>query len=259
MKLCTDAQLLSAISQRRSVRSFAAEAMSDADYDILKAIVADIDPEGTHLSLARSGEIGRGASYGVISGRPAYLVIHGDDVLAGAVAAEYFVLAATHAGFGTCWLAGTFRPAMFGDAVKRAAANIPAVIAVGRPAGSLTMIDRALRLMAGSARRKSADKLFFEGTIASPVAVSDSGAAIDPALEALRQAPSSSNSQAWRVIKATTGKYLLYMTSDNHYTALDAGIAVCHLEIATGRGATYDPTAAAQATAPDKWHFVAAI
>ncbi len=259
MKLCTDAQLLSAIAQRRSVRSFTAEVMNDADFDTLKAIVADIDPNGAHLCLARSGEIGRGASYGVISGRPAYLVIHGDDVLAGAVAAEYFVLAATHAGFGTCWLAGTFRPAMFGDAVKRAAANIPAVIAVGRPAGSLTMIDRALRLMAGSARRKSADKLFFEGTIASPVAVADDGAAIDPILEALRLAPSSSNSQAWRVIKASSGKYLLYMLSDNYYTPLNAGIAVCHLAVASGRQVSFDPAAAAMAAAPAKWHFVAAI
>ncbi|MGM9862397.1 MAG: nitroreductase family protein [Muribaculaceae bacterium] len=259
MKRYTDAQLLSAIPQRRSVRSFTAEVMNDADYDALKAIVADIDPDGAHLSLARSGEIGRGASYGVISGRPAYLVMLGDDVLAGAVAAEYFVLAATVAGFGTCWLAGTFKPAMFGNAVMRAGARIPAVIAVGRPAERITMIDRALRLMAGSARRKSADKLFFEGTIASPVAVADSGAAIDPVLEALRLAPSSSNSQAWRVIKASSGKYLLYMLSDNHYTALDAGIAVCHLSLATGRQASYDPAAAAMAAAPPKWHFVAAI
>lgn len=259
MKLCTDAQLLSAIAQRRSVRSFTAEVMNDANYDTLKAIVADIDPNGARLCLARSGEIGRGASYGVISGRPAYLVLHGDEVLAAAVAAEYFVLAATLAGFGTCWLAGTFRPAMFGNATMLSGEKIHAVIAVGRPSSRVTMIDRALRLMAGSARRKSADKLFFEGTIASPVAVTDGGEAIDPILEALRLAPSSSNSQAWRVIKASSGKYLLYMLYDNHYTPLDAGIAVCHLSLAAGRQPSFDAAAAAMAAAPAKWHFVAAI
>ena len=259
MKLYTDAQLVQVIAQRRSVRSFTAEVMNDADFDTLKAIVADIDPAGARLSLARSGEIGRGASYGVISGRPAYVVLHGDDVLAAAVAAEYFVLAATIAGFGTCWLAGTFKPAMFGSAVMRQGARIPAVIAVGRPAGRLTMIDRVFRLAVGSSRRKSADKLFFEGTIASPVAVTDGGEAIDPILEALRLAPSSSNSQAWRVIKASTGKYLLYMLSDNHYTALDAGIAVCHLSLAAGRQPSFDAAAAAMASAPARWHFVAAI
>lgn len=245
--------ILEAISARHSARTYLPTPVSDTDLAILQKIIDD--EHSCNLTLLPGGDLGRMATYGVISGRPAYIIVHGSDARQAAFEAEGSVLAATAAGFGTCWLGGTFRPGTFKDSGVTPAGNVHAVIAVGRPAERPARLDRIMRSLAKSASRKPAGKLFFEGTIDAPVAADADGKALDPALEALRLAPSASNRQPWRVIVTPDNRYNLYLTANDRYAPLDAGIALRHLVIATGRTATDAPSG----STPPSWHYIATV
>lgn len=157
-------------------------------------------------------------------------------------ALEQSVLEATDLGLGTCWLGGTFRRGNFAARARLGQdETLAAVIAVGVIADRPSLVDRAFRRGAGSARRLAWEQLFFDGQFG---ALLSREAASDYAqvLEMARLAPSASNKQPWRVVRDGRSWHLYLQRTPGYdrSTALagipdiqrvDVGIFMCHFEL----------------------------
>ena len=135
---------------------------------------------------------------------------------------ESFVLEATAMGLGTCWVTGSF---------KRKELRLPrlqnetvlAVIAVGKPAMPLTPL---------TSRHRKAPEHFCRGNYANwPEELQDAAALV-------QAAPSAMNMQPWALYMGPKGEFVLDASDRAH---LDAGIALCHAELAL--------------ETPHIWHF----
>jgi nitroreductase len=157
---------------------------------------------------------------------------------------EQAILFATDLGLGTCWLGGTFAKSRFaGKLAVRRNETMPAVAAVGLIAPGPHARD-LIRRQARGAERLSADRLFFEREFGRPLPSGGAGAYAAP-LEALRWAPSASNKQPWRVVRADhvfhfylartrrygKGSLLFRLLQLADLQRVDLGIAMCHFEL----------------------------
>jgi nitroreductase len=185
-------------------------------------------------------------SYGFIKAAPAFIV---GAIADGPFANEDFgyclegvVLRATELGLGTCWLGGSFSRGKAAAAVALGAGEImPCVSPVGRAAERRSLIDRVVRSSAKGDNRKPAAELFFDGDFRTPLGAAGNYGQV---LEAVRRAPSASNKQPWRILRAgTTGDrvFHLYLAEDRIYNSalgavkmqdVDMGIAMRHFEVA---------------------------
>jgi nitroreductase len=156
---------------------------------------------------------------------------------------ERAVLEATDLGLGTCWLGGTFTKSSFARRIDAQPDEvIPAVVAVGYPAEDSR--KHWVRRGAGSERRLSHSRLFFEGSPAAPLDLAVVADLVD-VLETVRWAPSASNKQPWRLLRSGQtwhfylrrtpgyGKGLLSsLVTRADLQRVDMGIAMCHFELA---------------------------
>lgn len=212
--------LTEAIEARRSVRSFAG-ATPGADS------LPPIPPNETHMALLRPTDLAdsRIGTYGIIKGAPAYVAVMYDktddaDALAAGMAGERFVLECVRRGLGTCWLGGTFNRAKVARSLGASnAARVQAVIAVGEPAAKRSVMERVMRHVAASDKRKPLSQLIIAG---------DVPAALTKALDAVRLAPSAMNRQPWRFAFNGNGSVDVYADPADSFMALDTGIALCH-------------------------------
>lgn len=183
-------------------------------------------------------------SYGMIKGARYYLAVlvrkdeprRWEDA---GFAMEAAVLLATSLGVGDCWIGGVFDRKHFGRSLDMGAGEqLPAVVALGRPAETRSLRERLVRWSAGGDRRKAAGDLFFSGNWDTPLVFVDG----DPwaqVLECVRLAPSASNKQPWRIIRQD-GAFHFFLDRDRAYSAMmpladlqriDMGIAMCHFEL----------------------------
>ena len=149
---------------------------------------------------------------------------------------EQLVLKATELGLGTCWL-GFFDRKFFEDFQVGPDELFPAACTVGH-AADRRLFEKISRAAIRADQRKNPEALFFENEFSVPLSLSVQ----DPyreALEMVRLAPSSGNSQPWRVVRDKSGPvyhfYMnkakaLYYKSGLHH--IDLGIAMCHFELA---------------------------
>ena len=77
-------------------------------------------------------------------------------------------------------------------------------------------------------KREPFSKLFHKEDFYTPMAKRQAGIYGD-ALEAVRLAPSSRNSQPWRVVLDDDGLHF-YTTKNRDMNKIDMGIALCHLD-----------------------------
>jgi hypothetical protein len=157
---------------------------------------------------------------------------------------EEAVLRATDLGLGTCWLGGFFQKSRF--AAKAGAADegsVPAVVSVGYcadEAGSGGFFGRLSR----RSTRLPPESLFFSGGFDRALPADEAGP-FAPALGSVRQAPSASNKQPWRIVRQG-GRWHFYLRRTKGYNTgmlsrlfgqadlqrVDMGIAMCHFELA---------------------------
>lgn len=233
-----------AAMRRGSVRDYADEPLTDEQRDALEALCAECSrtaneelrdesvsggaPERVVISLLtfREGATRALGTYGVIHGARHYFAIATDGSdeakLAAGGAFERVVLEATAMGLGTCWLAATFR----GTAFARAAALAPgmeltAVSPVGVASGRRHLLERITRSLVRESSRKPFEALFR-----------GEAGVFKRALEAVRRAPSSVNSQPWRAIVADEGGAVhFYYAGRSNCVMLDMGIALSHFSL----------------------------
>lgn len=235
--------MMDIIRARKSVRTFDGRTLSEHDNEILrKAIAEAMSPFGsrifTHIYNVVEGENMKVPStYGVVKGARTFLLVAIDisdeysSTLTAGYACEAAVLKATEAGIGTCWLGGTFSRKDFAPAAKVPERfRLIAVIPAGYPADKARFMERMMRKVAGSDSRKPFGELFFDKQWGVPLKKDTHFA---KALEAVRLAPSSTNSQPWRAI--VDGYKIHFYYKPGQYALLDMGIATCHLSAIAGK------------------------
>ncbi len=151
---------------------------------------------------------------------------------------EQLVLKATDMSLGTCWI-GYFNPQFFYEVRLSADEVFPAIIILGYPAERKSFIDILNRKLysAGDNRRKW-DRLFFIKDFNNPLTGGVADKFTEP-LEMLRLAPSSGNTQPWRLVKEMDSNIFHFYKQiiSFHYELkrlhnIDIGIAMCHFDLA---------------------------
>lgn len=226
-KEMTNTEIIQAIEQRHSCRSFTGACLPEQILDELKEYIEKDD----NLLLI-DGVNGRVGTYGIVSGSAMSIAVSGDEksaqIMDTASSAERIVLWLTSKGIGSVWLGGTFR-------VSGIDRHIQAVIAIGIPKAKAGFLDRIMRKSVSSNTRKPFDELFKakDGDFGD----------FRQSLEMMRLAPSACNAQPWRAY--TDGDMVhFYCVTDNKYTYLDMGIALCHFCLTAGEGGLFSSDAA---------------
>jgi len=225
--------IIEAIKERRSVRSYNGEGLTDSQKaTLMKAIEESYSPFGGKLTIRLKEfdlkEGYRPGTYGMIKGANYFFLLGiGSDEASALTAGfqfEQVVLNAWQMGLGTCWIAGTFRCSDFdkGESWPEGV-ELRIVCPVGG-AVKPTIKESITRMALGSKNRKPFDKLFFYGDFSHSVATDNRFAA---ALEMLRLAPSSTNSQPWRALVDDDTVHFYYKPK-SETSVLDCGIGICH-------------------------------
>jgi len=230
------------IQKRSSCRSYDGRKLSISDRGKLEESIRKslINPFGASVRLpilANDKLAGQKlGTYGVIRGAQQFIacVVKSGrmDIEGLGYSMERAVLESTAMGLGTCWLAGTYNRNDFKDAAQLSGdERIVCVSPVGYPADRRTLLDSMMRGMAGSAKRKSWNSLFFDESVANSLSKQAAEEYRD-ALEAVRLAPSGSNGQPWRIIR-DGGRFHFYraVKPGSDYGRVDMGIAACHFEL----------------------------
>lgn len=230
--------IFQAIGARKSVRTFDGRPLTEKDAHELSRVLKETEsPFGgkifTEIFSVGKEELKVPSTYGVIKGARSFILVAIDEsdiersTLSAGYVCEAAVLKATQIGAGTCWLGGTFSRKDF-----KPATAIPdgfrliAVIPVGYPADKARFLERMMRRMAGSDGRKPFGELFYENSWGRPLPESSP---LKPALDALRLAPSSTNSQPWRVIVCKNKAHFYF--KPGMYALLDMGIGTYHFGV----------------------------
>jgi len=150
---------------------------------------------------------------------------------------EKIVLKATELGLGSCWI-GYFDSVFFPEVIKSKGEHIPSLIIIGNAAQRKNVSEKITRYFVKADARKGWDQLFFSGEMNTPLDKSVADKYANP-IEMLRLAPSSGNSQPWRVIRAKDKNcfhfyrktiHPLYQKRGLH--DVDLGICMAHFEMA---------------------------
>ena len=236
--------LLQAIQRRRSVRTFADIPLTGGQLSLLNETAADARAEfgGRYIIRIVSTDAFAGghvpSTYGVIKGARCFMLLWCDDnaesKLSGGFAMEKLVLTATAMGLGTCWLGGTFSAKDFNidPSLQADGRKLVAVVPVGAPAPREGWVGRMMVALAGSRGRKPFKDMFFS-VLGGGIHLSEDCMWYG-ALEAMRQAPSSTNSQPWRAMVTDNGVEF-FKARKGPLSDIDMGIGLSHFAIAMSR------------------------
>lgn len=159
-------------------------------------------------------------------------------------ALEELVLVATDLGLGSCWLGGSFTRGSFSRRIDLAEGeSVPAVICLGVIGDPDAARAGTLRRAVGGDRRRPWEDLFFDGTVGVPLSREAAGP-FAAALDMVRLAPSASNKQPWRIVRAAGAWQFLLARTPGYgggvagkllgiadMQRVDMGIAMCHFEL----------------------------
>ena len=258
-----DKDIFGIIASRHSSRTFSGLALSSsvkeqlwyAASGKLSPMLMPLFPDGTPYPSIRfiemKGNSTPPSTYGVVKGARLYATMGVDDpmsrpqrVLAGAVF-ERFILDATRFGLSTCWLGGTFSRSAFQTCyeAEHGVGTVVIVSPVGHEAPKQRFGEKLMRAFVHASSRKPFESL-FQGIkapeefppITHPMVDDNIMTAMSVMLEAMRRAPSASNSQPWRAkvrrIDGISGEICLSCPNPGgHFAPNDMGIALCHLAL----------------------------
>ena len=157
---------------------------------------------------------------------------------------ERIILEATSIGLGTCWLGGTFTKSSFHQKIQAGDDElVPAVTSIGIPSDRRRWIEVIRRRDENDERREDWSTLFFDGGFNRTLSKADAGEFAVP-LEMVRLAPSASNKQPWRFVRAGRAWHLYLQRTPGYredavvkwatvadMQRLDMGISMLHFEL----------------------------
>lgn len=255
--------IIQAMKERRSVRSFNGKPLSPEQIaDLEKAIKDSYTIFGGDVTIKlRSFHLEgdfKPSTYGVIKGASDFFLMaigEGEDSdLTAGFRFEQVVLKAWQMGLGTCWIAGTYKGSQFDERESWPEDESLKVICPVGVAEKPRLMEKMMRLSIGANGRKPFASLFFEDNFKKPLSPESK---FGEALEMLRLAPSSTNSQPWRVLVADD-KVHFYYKPKYPITVIDMGIGICHFyetERFNGFDGVFSKDSAAPAP-PEDWKYL---
>ena len=226
------------IKTRRSVRTFDGRTVSVEDKEKLSAYITKIEnPYNIPIEFVLLDAKEHGLSSPVIEGEHLYITAKIPKVECSEEAFGYsfekMVLYAWSLGIGTTWIAATFKRPLFEKVVnKQDNEHMYCISPLGYPSKKMSDKETKMRKALKADERKPAEELFFDEDFDNPLNVGDEK--IKTALEAVRLAPSATNTQPWRVVKVGN-KFHFYVEHKKGYAnkngdvqKIDMGIALCH-------------------------------
>ncbi|MEN6618019.1 MAG: nitroreductase family protein [Rikenellaceae bacterium] len=240
------------IKKRKSCRTFNQEHLTPADKKALEDFIGKNSKSINNSTFEGDQEINlfileKGdeekkmkLDYGVIKGNNTYILGITKSTPAARLnygyVMEKLVLRATEMGLATCWI-GYFDHDYFNDLKIEEGYKIPGIVVIGYSAEKATLPERFLRFTANASQRLPWDKIFFDYQSKFPLTpqtIKD----YSESLEMVRLAPSSSNTQPWRIYFDQPAnefhffkkpKNRIYESMGMH--ELDLGIAMAHFEL----------------------------
>lgn len=225
--------IIEAMKERRSVRSFNGQGLTlEQTTQLNKAIEEAKSPFGGNMTIRlkkfdlKGGY--RPSTYGMIKGAEDFFLLGIGSEEASALSAgfrfEQVVLRAWQLGLGTCWIAATFKGSDFDKGESWPDGEELKIICPVGKAAKQSIKEKITRLAIGSKNRKPFSDLFFYGNFDTPVPENNP---FHEALEMLRVAPSSTNSQPWRALVDGDTVHFYYLQK-SQASVLDTGIGICH-------------------------------
>ena len=270
-----DQSLEKVVKARYSVRTYANKPLGQEMVALLEEYIKTLsNPFGGEVAFkliesAQAVNAKQLGTYGMIKGATHFIgamVKQSEGALESVgYAFERLILYAASLGLGTCWLGGTFNKGEFAKAMDVQKDTLfPAIAPVGWPEEK-RIAERLMRLAVKADQRKPWKALFFQGGFLEPLTQADAGAYAFP-LEMLRLAPSASNKQPWRVVKAGNA-FHFYEAKDPGYSdrlgfdiqRIDIGIAACHFHLAaqeSGLNGEFRRISPALAGVPENTHYI---
>lgn len=225
--------IIEAMKQRRSVRSFDGRPLDNQQIDKLNNAIAEANsPFGGNVTIRlRQFDLKNGfrpSTYGIIKGACDFFMLGINDDDASSITAgfrfEQVVLKAWQLGLGTCWIAATFKGTDFEGTERWPDGETLKIVCPVGVAAKQSILEKVTRMAIGSKNRKSFGELFFDGDFSSPLSPESR---FGEALQMMRIAPSSTNSQPWRALAVGSTVHFYYIPK-SRVSWIDCGIGLCH-------------------------------
>ena len=234
------------IKKRISTRTFNHVALKTADKKNFESFINEnnkgLENEVLNFQIIEKHDVDKQMKldYGIIKGHNAYILGTSKTSLASRVNYGYLmekvVLKATEMNMSTCWI-GVFDSKYFNEVSIEDGFDIPSIVIVGYSYDKPTYQDKFLRFSVNASKRNNWDKLFFDYILKMPLNPEDVKKYSD-SLEMVRLAPSSGNTQPWRVyFNGTTNEFHFFKKIISKKYELrgvhdiDMGIAMSHFEL----------------------------
>ncbi len=255
--------IIEAIKERRSVRSYNGESLTQSQISELESTVQSVkSPFGGNVTIRlQSFDMKDGfkpSTYGMIKGAVDFFLLGIKNDKQSALTAgfkfEQVVLKAWQMGLGTCWIAATFKGTDFDRGEPWPDGEELKIICPVGVAAKQSLLEKITRVTLGSKNRKPFDKLFFKQDFQTPY---EPSGRFGEALEMLRLAPSSTNSQPWRALVCGETVHFYYVPK-SQASVLDCGIGLCHFfetEKFNHKSGVFEEQTDAP-TPPDNWIYL---
>jgi nitroreductase len=238
--------IIEIIKKRKSCRTFSQETLKAADKiileDYIRANNSSLTNEAVNFVIVEKADEDKKMKldYGLIRGHNTYVL--GKTISSQASRVNYgylmekLVLKATEINVSTCWI-GYFDIDYFNELSVEDGYEIPGIIIIGYAKDKLSFQAKFARLAVSASKRSTWDKLFFNYKLKTPLAPDNIKSYAD-SLEMVRLAPSSGNTEPWRIFFEEAGKEFHFFKkaiSKRYETKglhdIDMGIALAHFEL----------------------------
>ena len=225
------------IIERYSVRSYSEDVLSEEIIENIEEYISNLDnPFNVNVRIRlikkeKYSGVVRLGTYGVINGANYYLVAACENKEFALEALGYTfekaILYCTSLGLATVWLGGTFSKSDFEKTINLKENEIlPVVSPLGYKGDKKSFMASFIKENRNNRRKFS--ELFYNKDFSTPLNKEEDE--YSEALEMVRLAPSSLNSQPWRIVKDGDSLHI-YSYGKKKINRIDIGIALSHIDL----------------------------